>query len=235
MDKKEILKERFKSAISSTVKVIADNSDLKVNFGKNIESKNDSLNLPEIKKLSTLQDYIDVRAYADSEALKIKYNDKKIFLKNEPKGEIAKTLYAIAEKIRYEVLGSNKLKGIRNNIITSYENKIKNKKNEDISNISNETIAEAFELYLRNHFFNLKQNNQTKKILDMWKDVFDNNLQKGVEKLNDNLNYQNKFNSLTAKLISELNFQETDLSENEDKKSEALNDSDPTKNDGEEK
>jgi len=231
MDKKEILKERFKSAISSTVKVIADNSDLKVNFGKSAESKNDSLNLPEIKKLSSLQDYIDVRAYADSEALKIKYNDKKIFLKNEPRGEIAKNLYAIAEKIRYEKLGSNKLKGIRSNIIRSYENKIKNKKNEDISSISNETIAEAFELYLRNHFFNLKQNTQTKKTLDIWKGVFDKNLQKGVEKLNDNLNNQNKFNSITAKLISELAFQETDLNENEDKKNETINENDPAKND----
>ena len=57
MDKKEILKERFKSAISSTVKVIAYNSDLKVNFGKSAESKNDSLNLPEIKKLEKFKDF----------------------------------------------------------------------------------------------------------------------------------------------------------------------------------
>ena len=33
MDKKEILKERFKSAISSAVKVIADNSDIEICAG----------------------------------------------------------------------------------------------------------------------------------------------------------------------------------------------------------
>ena len=43
--------------------------------------------------------------------------------------------------------------------------------------------AEAFELYLRNHFFNLKQNTQTKKNLDIWKRVFDKNIQKGIDLL----------------------------------------------------
>ena len=53
-----------------------------------------------------------MRAFADSEALKIKYTDKKIYLQNEPiSGAMSKALYAIAEKIRYEKIGSDKLKG----------------------------------------------------------------------------------------------------------------------------
>ena len=81
MDKKEILKERFKSAISSAVKVIADNSDIEIKFGKNVDSKNNNLNLPEIDKLKDLKDYTNIRARADSEALKIKYTNKKIYSK----------------------------------------------------------------------------------------------------------------------------------------------------------
>ena len=34
------------------------------------------------------------------------------------KESMAKALYAIAEKIRYEKIGSDKLKGIKNNIIS---------------------------------------------------------------------------------------------------------------------
>jgi len=41
-------------------------------------------------------------------------------------------LYAIAEKIRYEKIGSDKLKGVKNNIIQCYENKFKDKKIEAI-------------------------------------------------------------------------------------------------------
>ena len=44
MDEKELLKERFKSAVSSAVKVISENFDLTIKFGNNITSKKNSLN-----------------------------------------------------------------------------------------------------------------------------------------------------------------------------------------------
>ena len=81
MDEREILKERFKSAVSSAVKAISEDFDIEIKFGSNIDSKKKSLNLPEITELIKLQDFVDVRALADSEALKIKYTDKNIFQK----------------------------------------------------------------------------------------------------------------------------------------------------------
>ena len=111
MDEQELLKERFKAAVSSAVKVISEQFDLEVKFGNNINKKKDSLNLPELANLSNLQDFTNLRAFADSEALKIKYTNKKIYLENEPKRATARALYAIAEKIRYEKIGSEKLKG----------------------------------------------------------------------------------------------------------------------------
>ena len=35
MDEQELLKERFKSAVSSTVKAISENFDLEIKFGNN--------------------------------------------------------------------------------------------------------------------------------------------------------------------------------------------------------
>ena len=112
MDEQKLLKERFKSAVSSTVRAISENFDLEIKFGSNISSKKNLLNLPEVASLKKLQDFTNLRAYADSEALKIKYTDKKIYLENEPSGIMGKALYAIAEKIRYEKIGSDQLKGI---------------------------------------------------------------------------------------------------------------------------
>ena len=51
MDEKELIKERFKAAISSAVKVISEQFDLEVKFGNNINKKKDSLNLPEVANL----------------------------------------------------------------------------------------------------------------------------------------------------------------------------------------
>ena len=72
MDEQELLKERFKSAVSSAVKAISENFDLEIKFGNNISPKKNSLNLPEIVNLRNLQDFTNLRAFADSEALKIK-------------------------------------------------------------------------------------------------------------------------------------------------------------------
>ena len=120
MDEQEHLKERFKAAVSAAVKVISEKFDLEVKFGNSTNQKKECLNLPEVINLKNLQDFTNLRAVADSEALKIKYTNKKIFKENEPKGKIAKSLYAIAEKIRYEKIVADRLKGVKNNIMKCY-------------------------------------------------------------------------------------------------------------------
>jgi|TARA_B100000315_G_scaffold40166_1_gene35068 cobaltochelatase CobT len=234
MDEQEFLKERFKSAVSSTVKAISENFDLKIQFGNNLSSKENSLNLPEIANLRKLQDFTNLRAFADSEALKIKYTDKKIYLKNEPEGAVSKALYAIAEKIRYEKIGADKLKGIKNNITQCYENKFKNKKIEEIKTEADVPITEAFELYLRSHFFNIKQNHATKKVLNYWKDLFDKNLKQKLKKLDNCIKNQNEFNQLIANIINNLDFEDPDSKEKKEEKEMTKEDASQTEKDNKE-
>ena len=231
MDEQELLKERFKSAISSTIKAISENFDLEIKFGSRLPSKKNSLNLPEITSLKKLQDFTNLRAFADSEALKIKYTDKKIYLENEPKGTMSKALYAIAEKIRYEKLGSDELKGVKNNITQCYENKFKNKKIEEIKTEADVPITEAFELYLRNHFFNVKQSQATKKVLSYWKDLFDKNLKQRLKELDSCIKKQNEFNQLAADIINNLDFEDSDSKKKEEEKEPSKEDSSQSEKD----
>jgi hypothetical protein len=53
MDEKELLKEKFKVAVSSAVKVISEKFDIEIKFGNNISSKKDSLTLPEVVSLKS--------------------------------------------------------------------------------------------------------------------------------------------------------------------------------------
>ena len=54
MDEQELLKERFKSAVSSTVKAISENFDLEIKFGNTVSDKKNSLNLPAIASLKKI-------------------------------------------------------------------------------------------------------------------------------------------------------------------------------------
>ena len=225
MDEQELLKERFKSAVSSVVKAISENFNLEIKFSNNVSSKKNSLNLPEISSLKRLQDFTNLRAFADSEALKIKYTDKKIYLENEPDGTVSKALYAIAEKIRYEKIGSDKLKGVKNNITQCYENKFKNKKIEEIKTEADVSISEAFELYLRSHFFKIKQNSATKKVLSYWKNLFDKNLKIKLKTLDNCVKNQSEYNHIIAELIDNLDFEDSDSKEKEEKSETPKDDS----------
>ena len=221
MDEKELLKEKFKSAISSAVKAISGNFNLQIKFNNNTDSDENSLNLPEVINLKNLQDFTNLRAFADSEALKIKYTNKKIYLENEPKGTVAKTLYSIAEKIRYEKIGSDKLLGVKNNITQSYQNKFKNKKVGEIKTEGDVLITEAFELYLRSHFFKIKQNEATKKTLSHWKNLFDKNLKMKLKKLDNCIKNQKEFSQIISGLINNLNFDDSKDKEKEEEENTA--------------
>jgi len=223
MNENEIFKEKFKTALSSAIKAISENFDLEIKFGNSDPSKGNSLSLPDISNLRNIQDFTRIRAFADSEALKIKYTNKKIFLENEPKGNMAKALYAIAEKIRYEKIGSDKLKGVKKNITKYYKNLYKNKKTDEIKTEADVNITEAFELYLREYFFNIKQNNSSKKILSYWKKLFDKNLKNNLEKLDNCLEDQKEFSDVVTQLIDNLEFDDSETQKKDEKNENTKN------------
>ena len=108
-DKISSLKEKFRLALTSTAKVISDDFDIKHKSPENDKKKD--LNLIEIDNLTKPSDFIKLRAETDSSALKKKFSNETIYRKNLPSNNSSRSLYNIAEKIRYEALGGKMLKG----------------------------------------------------------------------------------------------------------------------------
>ena len=126
-------KEKFKIALTSTIKVISEKDKVEVNFeNKNLGSKN--FNFFDLDNLKSIEDYTKIRAETDSEALKLRYSNSKTYQRNLPKTFAAKSLYNLTEKIRYEKIGSNNLKGIKQNLLKNYEIKQKYKIKEQLEN-----------------------------------------------------------------------------------------------------
>ena len=162
MHKKESLLEVFKSALTSTIRSISEKKDCEINFGKstNPSNKNNIINLPELKKVESTKDFSLIRAMADSEALRLKYSDNKIFEKYEPKGTISRKLYKIAEKIRYEKIGSDTFFGVKKNLFSQYKEVKKSPKS------SKNQLEESFDKYLKSCFFDIKDTKKSKINLD---------------------------------------------------------------------
>ena len=206
MEKKTEITENFKKVITSTVKSITGDQQIEVVFGNDDNKKSKkTINLPNIESENNKIDYVKTRALADSEALRLKCSDINIYNEFEPKGNTSKLLYAVAEKIRYENIGSSYFKGIKKNLNYLYE--IKNRKKVENKDVHYEFL-EAFECYLRSNISKFNKNKDLENKYKKYKKKLDAKLKNKIEILNNSLLDQKKFNSLISKVISQLKIDE---------------------------
>ena len=211
MKKEENLKEKFRQALTSTIKVISD--DYKPSFDKKSKNLKD-YNFFELDNLNSRSDFIKFRAEADSEALKKKFSNKEIYQKYLPNNASCKSLYDIAEKIRYEILGSKMLKGISKNINENYIQKINLKRKDQLKSKDDVNINEAFELYMLKNFLNIQLNNLSSKILSFWEKDFNDSFNDQIEYLIKNTEKQEIYNSKFSEILQKMEILQ---SENEEK------------------
>jgi len=220
MNKEDNFKEKFKQALISTIKVLSDDYKIKKEEkNDNFHSKN--YNFFELDSLNSKEDYVKLRAETDSEALKRKFSNNYIYQKNLPNNSSCKLLYSIAEKIRYEMLGTKMLNGISKNLKDNYSHKLLLKKNNQLKSKDDVKIEEAFELYMLKNFLGIKLNMRSEKILSYWKKDFENSLNKHIKYLNNNLENQEVYNSKFSEILE--NMEIFDSENNEDKEKEEEN------------
>jgi len=210
------LKEKFRIALTSTAKVISDDFDFKDKSSENDKKKD--LNLIEIDNLTKPSDFIKLRAETDSSALKKKFSSDTIYRKNLPSNTSSRSLYNIAEKIRYEVLGGKMLKGIEKNFHQNYSHIINTKRKDQLKTKEDVPVTEAFELYMLKNFHQIKLNPLTTKMLNFWEKDFEQSVEKHKKFLEDNIENQENYSSRFSQILEEMDIFQSE--EDEEKKEE---------------
>ena len=225
------LKEKLRIALTSTIKVISDDLELKDKFSKNNKSENSTR--VEIDNLTNINDLIRFRAETDSTALKKRFSNEVIYKKNLPSNISSRSLYNIAEKTRYELLGGKMLKGIKKNLTTNYSQIINQKKTDQLKSKDDVSIVDAFELYMLKNFYQIKLNSLTSKMLNFWEKDFEASISKHKKFLQDNIENQDNYSSKFSKILEGMNiFQSDDDSEKKEEGQDQLQD-DSSNNDQE--
>jgi cobaltochelatase CobT len=240
-NKENNLKEQFKQALISTAKVISEDYKIDINkVDRDLSSK--KIDFFDVTNLSNKNDFIRLRAETDSGALKKKFSNKEIFNKNLPKNPSCRTLYNIAEKIRYEVLGGKMLKGIGKNLSENYKEKISATHKNQLKNKEDIPVAEAFELYMLNKFFNLKLNSESSKILSFWEKDFNSSIEKHISFLTKNMEDQNNYSLKFSEIFESMDVFSSNNEKNEEEDNEQDNEqnnksenNDDNKSDGKDK
>ena len=229
--KRAILEELIKQALTSTYKVISNQLKIDSLKGKNFNTKN--LDFSEIKDFKNKSDYIKLRANTDSKALKLRFSDNAIFLKNHPKNPALKKIYELSEIFRCEMLGSKMLGGIKKNLENYYYQKINNKKYNELTSKKEVNIHDAFELYILENFFKINLTKNSLKVLNYWRKEFDKNFKNHLNYLEENIENQNNYNLKFSNLLDKMDIfdenQNQQSNQNQDNQNSENDDS--TKND----
>ena len=223
------LKEKFRIALNSTAKVISEDLNL---IKKNLEEKKikDIVSL-EIDNLTNPSDFIRLRAETDSSALKKKFSDELIYKKNLPSNTSSRSLYTIAEKIRYEALGGQMLKGIEKNFHENYKQIISRKRKDQLKTKEDVPVAEAFELYMLKNFHKIELNALTSRMLNFWKKDFENSIEKHKEFLMNNLEDQNTYSSKFSQIFEEMDIFQNDEDDEKEEENQSQDQENPSNDD----
>ena len=214
-NKEDNFKEQFKQALISTAKVIS--GDYKLNVKKidnNLNSK--KIDFFDVTNLSNKDDFIRLRAETDSGALKKKFSNKETFNKNLPNNPSCISLYNIAEKVRYEVLGGKMLHGVKKNLCENYNKKITSIPKDQLKDKKDVPIKEAFELYMLKKFFNLELNATSSRMLSFWEKDFKSSIDKHLDFLNKNLEDQNSYGLKFSEIFENMDVFSSDNNENKE-------------------
>ena len=225
------LKEKLKQALSSTARAISDNFEIKDELDKNKNSK--KFAFFDIENLNSKNDFIKARAESDSFALKKKFSNDKIYIKNSPSNSSCKSLYSIAEKIRYETLGTKMLRGIEKNLKENYNRIINFKRKDQLESKDDVPIIEAFELYMLKKFHNIKLNTLTNKMLNFWEKDFDKVIDNHINFLKENMEHQDKYSSKFSEILQKMEIFQTQENEDSKENNQDENENNPSNDDQE--
>ena len=230
-NKEDNFKEQFKQALISTAKVISEDYKLDIKkINKDLNSK--KIDFFDVTNLSNKSDFIRLRAETDSGALKKKFSNNEIFNKNLPNNSSCKSLYSIAEKIRYEVLGGKMLKGVKKNLNENYNQKIASIRKDQLINKKDVPVTEAFELYMLKKFFNLELNAVSSKMLSFWEKDLTSSIDKHLDFLNKSLEDQDSYGLKFSEILENMNVFNSNNDEiNEDDEKDTEQENKSEKND----
>ena len=224
-NKENNFKEQFKQALISTAKVISEDYRLDVKkIDKDLKSR--KIDFFDVTNLSNKNDFIRLRAETDSVALKKKFSNKETFNKNLPNNPSCKSLYKIAEKIRYEVLGGKMLKGVGKNLSENYNQKIASTRKDQLKSKEDVPVTEAFEFYMLKKFLNLELNAVSSKMLGFWEKDFTSSIDKHLDFLNKNLENQDNYGIKFSEILESLDVVNSNNNENNEDNDEKDNEQD---------
>jgi cobaltochelatase CobT len=197
--------EPFKRAVGTTVRALAGEPEMEVNFSAEPPSlKGLKARLPLPTRNLPPNEVAVVRGQGDAYALRCAYHEDKIHDQYRPQSADAAAIFEAAEQARVEAIGANAMMGVANNLTANLDAKLTARGIAKVRERADAPLADAVGLLIREKLTGLAPPDNAKKAVDLWRPWIEERAGKDLARLEDAIRDQKAFAKLTRTILRDL-------------------------------
>ena len=214
-NRKEAPAEPFKRVLGLTVRAIAGDGEIQVNYGPGKpELDGKAVQLPEPSRVPSRREVAVIRGWADSLALTAACHDAKLHARLAPKSGPAKAVFEAVERARIEALGANRMPGMAANLTARVEDQYGHGRYAEITERADAPLEDALALIVRERLTGAPPPDTAKAMVDLWRPWIDERASRTLSRLEGVADDQASFGRVLRDMLKTLDLSE-ELSEGE--------------------
>ncbi len=230
--------DQFKHALSSTVRAMAEKSDIEMSFGSEaVDISGTGNRLPMLSIDMPMDEVAKVRGAADAYALRQRYHNKNTHQKyapdNSPENAVAQSVYEAMEQARVEAIGATKMPGVAQNLSATLDDHYHKSRLSLSANAESIPYGDILRLLVRERLTHAHPPEVTNDVVNQFRTQIESKAAEHLDELLDNISDQEVFSRLSRKIIADLDLAE-DFNPDKDNISPDSNDEGEQENNAEE-
>ena len=212
--------ELFKRATAATMRALAENDDLEVNFGKGAPTMRGNVVQLPLPNIGCDDDELNaVRGVSDEFALKLRYHDDATHHARAPASGPAQEMFEWVEDARIASIGTLRMEGVARNLDAALEALCRQAAFDTITAETEAPLSVAVGLIVRQRITGRELPPSAENVVRFWRDYVEERAGKHIDLLRDKLHNQAEYADASRSLLKDLGlvaeFEDQDFTDNE--------------------
>ena len=206
--------EAFRQVLTGASRAIAREAEVELGFTADLPSaQGKSIKVPMPGRTLPEREVAEARGYADAAALKLRHHNPALHQRNAPLDEVARAVFNAAEQARVEALGARSMAGVRANLNSAVEMRMRTDPITRARNSAEVPLSTAVALMIRERLTGEFPPEAARAGLKLVSDWIEEKAGADLDALGLAIDDQSAFQALTAKLLRDLELVEGEAAE----------------------
>ena len=204
--------EAFRQVLTGASRAIAREAEVELGFTADLPSaQGKSIKVPMPGRTLPEREVAEARGYADAAALKLRHHNPALHERNAPLDEVARAVFNAAEQARVEALGARSMAGVRANLNSAVEMRMRTDPITRARNSAEVPLSTAVALMIRERLTGEFPPEAARAGLKLVSDWIEEKAGADLDALGLALDDQSAFAALATKVLQDLELVEGEL------------------------